>query len=69
MHAPHAPEIGKNKGPKGLWPWGAQYLASNSEQLIRELNATYGEPASSHISFFGGHSFEYYRVMGELAMK
>ena len=69
MHAPHTPEIEKTKGPKGLWPLGAQYLASNSELLIRELNANYAEPASSHMSLFGSHSFEYYGVMGEHAMK
>ena len=69
MHAPHTPEIEKTKGPKGLWPLGAQYLASCSEQLIRELNVNYAEPASSHISLFGSHSFEYYGVMEEHAMK
>ena len=69
MHAPHTPKIEKAMGPKGPWPLGAQYLASNSELLIREVNANYAEPASSHMSLFGSHSFEYYGVMGEHAMK
>ena len=60
MHAPHTPEIEKIKGPKGLQPLGPQYFASCSEQLIRELNASYAEPASSHISLFGRYSFENY---------
>ena len=47
MHAPHTPEIEKAKGPKGLWPLGAQYLASNSELLIRELNVNYAGPRVS----------------------
>ena len=50
MHAPHTPKIEKAMGPEGPWLLGAQYLASNSELLIRELNANLTEPASSHIS-------------------
>ena len=69
MHAPHTPKIEKAMGPKGPLPLGAQYLASNSELLIRELNVNYAEPASSHISFFGSHAFENYGVVGEHAMK
>ena len=69
MPAPHTPKIEKAMSAKGPWPLGAQYLASSSELLIRELNANYAEPASSHMSLFDSHLFENYRTMGEHAMK
>ena len=43
---------------------GAQYLASNSEQLWTFTNEFYAELASSHICLLGSHTFENYEVTG-----
>ena len=69
MHSPRTSKIEKALGPEGPWPLGPQYLAGNSELLIRKLNANDAEPASSHISLFGSHSFGNYGVMREHEMK
>ena len=63
-HPPHAPKLNERPWPEGPWPLGAQYLASNSEQLWTFKNAFDAELASSHICLLGSHTFKNYEVTG-----
>jgi len=59
---PHAPKLNEGPWPFGPCPLGAQYLASNSEQLWGFKKVLCAELASSHICVFGKHRFENYEV-------